>query len=131
MEKVPHTQVYGTFSSKNADCFQRLFESIFMRLTYGLSMADRAADIRSAWPKLLAISSGAPGNGMRILPISMRKAYSTRPLSSRCRIFILFLAALTNTNTSPLRMSIPMLLFTMPLRPLNPMRMFTGLLYSQ
>ncbi len=48
-----------------------------------------------------------------------------------CRIFILFLAALTNTNTSPLRMLIPMLLFTMPLSPLKPMRMFTGLLYSQ
>ena len=111
--------------------FQRLFESIFMRLTYGLSMADRAADMRSAWPKLLAISSGSPENGMRILPISMRKAYNTRPPSSRCRIFNLFLAALTNTNTSPLRMFIPMLLFTMPLRPLNPMRMFTGLLYSQ
>ena len=52
-------------------------------------------------------------------------------LFQRCRIFILFLVALTNTNTSPLRMLIPMLLFTMPLSPLKPMRMLTGLLYSQ
>ena len=31
-----------------------------MRLTYGLSNADRAADMRSARPKLLAISAGSP-----------------------------------------------------------------------
>ena len=106
--------------------FQRVCESSFIRLTYGLSIADFAVEIRDSYPNDPAISSDSPENGMRILPISIRREYNTRPHSSRWRIFIRLRAALTKTNTSPSRRFMPIRFVTMPLKPLNPMRMFTG-----
>ena len=91
-----------------------------------LKTLDFAVEIRESYPSVPDISSGSPVNGMRILPISIRREYSTRPPSSRWRIFIRLRAALTKTNTSPSRRFIPIRFVTMPLRPLNPRRMFTG-----
>ena len=106
--------------------FQSPRESSLILLTYGLSIADFAVEIRESYPSIPDISSVSPVNGMRILPISIRREYSTRPPSSRWRIFIRLRAALTKTNTSPSRRFIPIRFVTMPLRPLNPRRMFTG-----
>ena len=68
--------------------FQSLRESSLILLTYGLSIADFAVEIRESYPSAPDISSGASVNGMRILPISIRREYCTRPPSSRWRIFI-------------------------------------------
>ena len=48
-----------------------------------LSITDFAAELRDSYPNAPAIPSDSPENDMRILPISIRREYSTRSPSSQ------------------------------------------------